>query len=361
MHRIIYFTKYTEKGPSSRYRSYQYKTILKKRFYIKYYPLFDDNYILNLYKKNKINYFNVFISYFIRILNVLKYLGTKNTIFIEYELLPYFPPILEYFFYKTNVKFILDYDDAIFHNYDHNSNSVIRLFYKNKIPTIVKYSKMTITGSPYLTNFLKKFTNNIIEIPTSINFDTYFTHKKLHFRNDNIIIGWIGSKSTSINILSIKEVFLKLSIINPKIIFKLMGFDNNLKSHLNLSNVQFYDWSEKEELNFLNDIDLGIMPLYNTPSNQGKCGFKLIQYMAMGKPTLSSPLLANMKINRDNSNLFATNEEEWINCIMDFSSNLSFYQGVGLRNQELVKKYYSVEENSFIYINIINHLYNVRD
>jgi glycosyltransferase involved in cell wall biosynthesis len=103
------------------------------------------------------------------------------------------------------------------------------------------------------------------------------------------------------------------------------------------------------------------MPLYNTPSNQGKCGFKLIQYMAMGKPTLSSPLLANVKINRDNSNLFATNEDEWINSIIDVSSNLSYYQGVGLRNQEIVKKYYSVEENSYKYINIIKQLYNVRD
>jgi hypothetical protein len=359
--KIYFFTKYSQKGPSSRYRSYQYKSILNKHFCIKYYPLFDDNYIINLYEKNKINYFKVFFAYFFRILNVLKYLGTKNIIFIEYELLPYFPPILEYFLYKTNVKFILDYDDAIFHNYDLHSNSIIRLFYKNKIPTIVKYSEMTITGSPYLTIFLNRYTNNIIEIPTSINFDTYFTNNQVYFKKDSLIVGWIGSKSTSINILSIKEVIIKLSIINPKIVFKLMGFDNNLKSKLDYSNVQFYDWSEKEELNFLIDIDLGIMPLYNTPSNQGKCGFKLIQYMAMGKPTLSSPLLANVKINRDNSNLFATNEDEWINSIIDVSSNLSYYQGVGLRNQEIVKKYYSVEENSYKYINIIKQLYNVRD
>jgi hypothetical protein len=83
--------------------------------------------------------------------------------------------------------------------------------------------------------------------------------------------------------------------------------------------------------------------------------------MAMGKPTISTPLLANVKINRDNSNLFATSEEEWINCIINFSTNLIYYKGVGIRNQEIVKKYYSIEENSIKYINIINQLYNVRD
>ena len=65
--KIYFFTKYSQKGPSSRYRSYQYKSILNKSFCIKYYPLFDDNYIINLYEKNKINYFKVFFAYFFRI------------------------------------------------------------------------------------------------------------------------------------------------------------------------------------------------------------------------------------------------------------------------------------------------------
>jgi glycosyltransferase involved in cell wall biosynthesis len=103
------------------------------------------------------------------------------------------------------------------------------------------------------------------------------------------------------------------------------------------------------------------MPLDATPFNRGKCGFKLIQYMAMGKPTLSSPLDANVKINRDNNNLFATNKKEWLDCINEFSSNLTFYKEVGLKNQEIAEKYYSVEGNSINYINIFNKLLNVRN
>ena len=118
MDKIVYFTKYTEKGPSSRYRSYQYKSYLEKEFNLQFYPLFNDDYIDNLYGNKGLNYFQLFKAYIVRIYKVLMYLGTNKIVFIEYELLPYFPPILEYLLYKTKVKYILDYDDAIFHNYD---------------------------------------------------------------------------------------------------------------------------------------------------------------------------------------------------------------------------------------------------
>ncbi len=358
---IIYFTKYTEKGPSSRYRSFQYKDILEKEFNIKYYPLFNDDYINNLYTNKEINYYQIVIAYLLRISHVLRHLGTKNLVVIEYELLPYFPSILEYLLYKTKVKFILDYDDAIFHNYDLHPNDKVRYLFSNKIHNIVKYANTVITGSPYLSSYLSKFSSKIVELPTSINYENYKSKHKLETINDFITIGWIGSKSTSVNIINILEVIRNTYRLNPKIKFRLMGFDGNLKSQLDLPNVELYNWSAKEELFFLSEIDLGIMPLEDTPFNRGKCGFKLIQYMAMGKPTLSTPLEANVKINRNNSNLFATSNEEWVECINKFISNLSFYREVGLKNKKIVEEYYSIEANSVSYIKIFNQLFNVRN
>ena len=361
MNKIIFFTKYTEKGPSSRYRSYQYKDFFEDNYKLEYYPLFNDEYIYNLYTNKRKKYFQILLAYFKRIIQVLKFIGTKNIIFIEYEFLPYFPPILEYLLKISKVKIIIDYDDAIFHNYDLNKSKIVRYFFKNKIPKIVKYSTLVITGSPYLTNYLSKFTNSIVEIPTSINFSKYKSNFKIKNTNDYITIGWIGSTSTSKNIINIKEVIVKINIIYPKVKFKFMGFDDNLKEQINISNVQFCNWSVEEEFNFLSSIDLGIMPLDLNPFNQGKCGFKLIQYMAMGKPTLSTPLEANIKINRNNYNLFATSTDEWFEKIIEFKNNLNYYKNVGLRNKGIIEKFYSIETNSIYYIKIFNQLFDVRN
>jgi glycosyltransferase involved in cell wall biosynthesis len=361
MNSIIFFTKYTEKGPSSRYRSYQFKSCFEGHFTLKYYPLFNDKYIDNLYSNKGINYFQILTAYLLRIFQVIKLIGTKNIVFIEYELLPYFPPLLEYLLHKTNVKIILDYDDAIFHNYDLHRKRIVRFLYGNKIPAIVKIANYTITGSPYLSSYLRRFSSQIIEIPTSINFASYKSNWRLKTNTDRLSVGWLGSRTTSVNIVNLVEVIKEILELNPKIRFKLMGFDNSLKSKLDHPNVEFYNWSIKDELIFLREIDLGIMPLEDNPFNRGKCGFKLIQYMAMGKPTLSTPLEANVKINRNNSNLFAITREEWVNSIIDFSNNLNEYRQVGYKNLGIIEKYYSAEVNSLEYIKIFNKLINVRN
>jgi hypothetical protein len=357
---LLFFTKYTIKGPSSRYRSYQYKFYLADYFNLDFYPLFNDEYIENLYNNKRKNYFSIFRSYINRIYDVLRILGTNKIVFIEYELLPYFPSFLEYLLYKTNVKFILDYDDAIFHNYDLHKKAFIRFLFKNKIPSIVSYSNLVISGSPYLTSYFNKYSSKVFEIPTSIILSKYSNFSQGYINNNKISIGWIGSKSTSINVIYLKDVIRKIYDFDPNVIFKFMGFDSSLRHHISFPNVEFYDWSESNELDFLNNIHLGIMPLEDTSSNQGKCGFKLIQYMAMGKPTLSSPLMANVKINRDNFNLFAIDNDDWYIEIKKFLKDISFYNSVGLKNQDIVARFYSVEGNSLKYIHLLNELANVR-
>jgi glycosyltransferase involved in cell wall biosynthesis len=356
--RIIYFTKYTKKGPSSRYRSYFYFDFLCDEFDIVFHPLFNDEYILDLYIHHTRNYSKVFIAYLKRIYSVLLCLWTKDILFIEYELLPYFPPILEKLLKLTGVRYILDFDDAVFHNYDLNSNFIIRYLLHNKIPEIAKDSSFIITGSPYLTSVLSKYNENIFEIPTSIIYNDYTANINFSEHIDsNITIGWIGSKSTSNNLIFIKELFEICSIKFPNVTFRIMGFDSSLSDLLNFQNVVFYEWKESEEFQFLSSIDIGIMPLMDTPWNKGKCGFKLIQYMAMGKPTISSPFEAHIKINRTNKNLFADSISDWVESIEQFLNNLDACSKIGFQNREIVREFYSMESNYILYKKIFNRIF----
>jgi hypothetical protein len=348
--KIIYFTKYTEKGPSSRYRSYQYIDYLKDDFDLVFLPFFNDEYIKNLYSNRKRDYIEILKCYIKRFFLVFKYLWSREIIFIEYELFPFFPPFFEYLLSRTNVKFILDYDDAIFHNYDQHDSKLVKMLFKNKISNISRNANLIITGSPYLTEYFKKFNDNVIEIPTSIILSKYNSQGRQKASSVVSSIGWIGSNSTSINILKIKDVLSRFIEHNPSIVFKFMGFDSNLKKHLENSNSLFYDWSELKEFDFLRSIDIGIMPLTDNAFNRGKCGFKLIQYMAMGKPTISSPLETNIKINRDNGNLFAVTDNQWYDSLSKMINEYDEYRNIGFSNIEIVRKYYSVEENSKKYI-----------
>lgn len=349
---IYFFTKYNLTGASSRYRTFQYLESYKNEGYkciIK--PLFSNEYI-HLLNKGERSILDIFNSYRKRMVDIL--LLRNEIVFIEYELFPYLPPVFEYVLKFNNCKIILDYDDAIFHNYD-NGKKIVTKFLKNKIPSILKIADSVITGSPYLTQFCSKYSKKVVEIPTSIDYNKYFNAEPNNQLKKEFNIGWIGSKTTSVNILSIKDAFIKFGK-NYNYKLSLIGFDKLLESELREVNYEIIEWHSSTEVDEISKFDVGIMPLEFNDFNNGKCGFKLIQYMAVGIPTISTPLEANVKINRSNNNLFANGIEEWVNSFVDVYNNKGHYYEVGMKNRLIVREYYSIQSNYKKYINEFDRL-----
>jgi len=347
--KILFFPKYNEIGPSSRYRIYQYLIAYEKAgIDVFVAPLFGENFFTN----NRIIKIGYTLYYYSRrafqLLRVYKY----DLVYIEYELFPYFPAVFEILFKVLNVKYVVDYDDAIFHNYNKSYNFLIKLFLTNKIDSVIKNATFVISGSPYLTNYVSKLNPNYIEIPTSVSKANYILKTK---KKENTIftIGWIGSRTTSVNLIKLIPAFEALS---KKIDFQLnlIGFDKNISSKLANLNVNFINWDAKTEIEEINKFNVGIMPVENTPFNQGKCGFKLVQYMACSLPTISSPLEANIKINRNKKNLHAGSTEDWISAFEKVHDNRAYFIKVGLENYSDFEKYYSTESNSASYVKIFN-------
>lgn len=351
--KLLFFTKYTEKGASSRYRSYQYMSFFKE-YHIEIYPFFDNQYN----PSRSLNFFNDFLYVFGRYLNRFKRMiniNSKDVVFLEYEFLPYLPFNL-LFFKLFKINYIVDYDDAIFHNYDLHRNKLVRYILKNKISNVIKYSQAVITGSPYLTNYAKKFSANVIEIPTSINSQKYqdIKTKKL---NNEFVIGWIGSKTTSINLISLIPAFKAFKKLHGNFEIRCIGFDKILEHHFKDLPFHIVDWDPEREIEEIKKFTVGIMPLENTPFNRGKCAFKLIQYMACGIPTISTPLEANIKVNRNNSNLFANTTEDWVNAFVKIYKNIRILNKIGEANKKIVENYYSVQSNKESYLKIIESIF----
>jgi glycosyltransferase involved in cell wall biosynthesis len=78
--------------------------------------------------------------------------------------------------------------------------------------------------------------------------------------------------------------------------------------------------------------------------------------MAMGKPTIASPLQSNIKINRENGNLFATTADQWYDSLTKMINQYDDYKNIGKSNAEIVRRYYSSEENSKVYIKLFKSI-----
>lgn len=353
--RIIFFTKYTSKGASSRLRFYQFESILNaSNFDCKYYPLFSDKYLEVLYKRSFIIYrlYEAIYCYFIRLINLFK-IKNNDIIFIEKELFPYIPPLFEYLLAKLGFNFIVDFDDAIHHNYDKNNFFLIKILLQNKIPKVMNYANQVIVGNNYLYAYSKKNNiKNVTNIPTVIDNKKYY--KKTTIDNSNIIIGWIGTPATSFFLDNILEVFEKLNSAY-KIRINLVGARHNDFEH---DFIDCIEWTEETEIASIQNFDIGVMPLRDFNSfEKGKCGYKLIQYMACGIPVIGSPIGENNIIIDEGINgFFANTNDEWEYFLEKLICDKNLRQSLGNEGYRKVQETYTTEIQGPNVIKIINEV-----
>jgi glycosyltransferase involved in cell wall biosynthesis len=105
--------------------------------------------------------------------------------------------------------------------------------------------------------------------------------------------------------------------------------------------VEILPWSEDTELELLASSRVGIMPLPDEKFERGKCGFKLIQYMGIGLPTIASPIGENNYIIENGvTGFFAASNDQWYSKIKKIL-DLGLESKMGLAGYERYKSYYS--------------------
>ena len=356
--RIVYFTKHTTAGPSSRHRSYAYHSYLEENdFAVSVHPLFPSSYLRHFYRTGNKSWLLFVYAYtrrFFQLLFIKKY----DILYIENELFPYLPFRFEKWWLRKQKHIVIDYDDAVFHNYDNSKNAWVKKGCGNKIQQLAALADVVITGSPYLTRWMLPHAREVIEIPTSLSMQQYSsaaTAKLPDAERKTFRIGWIGSATTSPFVLLVKDALLQLQeLYNMKLV--LIGFDKKLEKQLKGLHYINYEWQPHTEISLLKTCSIGIMPLPNEPFAQGKCGFKLIQYMACGLATLATPVEANIKINHGGDNLFANTIFEWYSCLAAMIQNQSFYKEVGDKNKAIAAEYYSVKNNQKVYLSLFQNI-----
>jgi glycosyltransferase involved in cell wall biosynthesis len=115
---------------------------------------------------------------------------------------------------------------------------------------------------------------------------------------------------------------------------------------VNLSGVSadIREWSESSEVQSVQSFSVGIMPLQDDPWSRGKCGYKLIQYMACGLPVVASPVGVNQEIVEHGvSGYLATSEAEWLSALRQLRSQPQLCEEFGQVGRKRVEKAYSLE------------------
>lgn len=349
--KLLFFTKYTRLGASSRLRTYQYIPYFKEKgITCEYSPLFDDQYLKNLYQKEGFNKINIFKAYLLRLLKLFT-LFRYDLVVIEKELFPYLPAFAERLLSLLKIKFIVDYDDAIFHNYDMHSNKVIKTLLKKKIACVMRHSTYVVAGNNYLHDYaVQAGAKNVALIPTVIDTDKYSVKPREKI-NKYVTIGWIGSPSTLQYLQIVKQVLNELSVQYP-IKLVIVGGKSGIGFE---GHEEVLEWSEDNEIASIQKFDVGIMPLKDEFWELGKCGYKLIQYMGCGLPVIGSPVGVNKIIIQEGVNGHKPSSQgEWKRALEQLICDNHLRESMGAKGRKIVEANYSLKGGVEEWIRVFN-------
>lgn len=357
MKKVLILTRYSRLGASSRLRSYQYLDYFKREhqgnieFFV--HSLFLDDYLLFLYQNRKVSYFATIKSYIRRFCFLLFNLKKFDVVWIEKEMFPYVPGYIERWLLRRKIV-MLDYDDAIFHNYDRHSSKFIRKILGKKFSSLVSKAQIVCCGNQYLAaQAVKAGSKQIKIIPTAINLDKY-SSASVENNNSVSVIGWIGSPATQHYLYLLVEVLQKLA---QKYRYKLYLI--GVSANFNMPGVPFeiLQWAEEKEVMLINQIDVGIMPLYNSEWEHGKCGYKLIQYMGCRKPVIASPVGINCEIIQHGENGYlASSHDEWYFYLEKLLNDKELSRKLGNKGYQCVEEKYSIQVTGPKLFKLLNDL-----
>lgn len=349
--RVLVLTKYDDMAPSSRVRFQQYfANLTAQGLELDCKPLLDNHYIRSFYQGRSVSFCYLLRCYMQRV-KVYMSCQKYDVIWLEAELFPFLPACIENLFYRfLKAPVVVNYDDAIFHRYDLNHSIITRVLLKNKIAEVMRHAHTVIVGNGYLEHYAKQAgARNVLRIPTVVNTELYqvslVTKHRLPIR-----IGWIGTPSTFKFLQPLFPVFRKLATIY-EIKVCVMGADE-----FSIPEVitECVTWSVATEIPFLQSLDIGIMPLNDTPWERGKCGYKLIQYMACGKPVIGTPLEINAEIIEDGVNGFwANTEEEWLDAFLKLCKTPELRLKMGQMGRHKAEAYYSLKATAPLIFNAL--------
>ena len=337
--KILMLPRYSREGASSRYRMYNYVPHLESEgFTCESYEMLGNDYLRRRYAGRRRFVWYIASAYAHRLAKAIR-AESYDLIWLEKEAFPYLPGWFESRLLRSSTPYVVDYDDADFHNYDQNPCWAVRKILGTKIDSIMHDAVLVVAGNPYIADRAYEAGSRRVELlPTVVDLARYPLVPPPE--KDVLTIGWIGTPITSRFLQLLRPSLEKLSR-GGRLRVLAIGAGN-----LELGEVplEIRPWSEETEVADLQRIDVGIMPLTDSPSERGKCGLKLIQYMACGRPVVGSPVGVNRDLITDGVNGFkATTHQEWIDALMVLSRDRDTRIRMGGAGRNLVEKQYCLQ------------------
>lgn len=339
--RVLALTRYGALGASSRMRYLQYLPILiAADIQVEVQSLFDDATLAARYERGGYSLVAALRCFSQRIA-ALRKRRQFDLLWIEKEALPWWPLWVESGLLR-GVPYVLDFDDAVFHNYDQHRLALVRHCFGQRLDGLMARSALVVGGNDYLAQRARDAGAPWVEVlPTVIDLARYPVPKSLQRAGQLPVptIVWIGSPSTVGYLQLLQEPLQQLAKRIP-FVLRVIGGEVDIPG----VKTECLAWTEETEVAHIASADVGVMPLLDSPWERGKCGYKLIQYMACGLPVMASPVGVNTRIVQPGVNGYlADDPQAWMQSLERLLMDAPLRMQMGEAGRHQVEQEYCVQ------------------
>lgn len=234
---------------------------------------------------------------------------------------------------RLNPRLIYDFDDAIY----------LQPGRRKALEATLAASQAVIAGNETLAAYARRFNRQVSVLPTVVDAERYRPAPRSRSPEAEVVLGWIGSDGRALELAALQPVFDALAgRYGDRVSLHIVAgrppaFEVPMRS-------RFLPWSLQASLPALQQFDIGISPLLDHEWNQGKCGLKLIQYMAAGLPAVVSPVGANREILVDGETGFlAESAPEWLDALQRLIEEDGLRARMGRCGRRRAEQVYSLQ------------------
>lgn len=343
---VLALPRYSEAAPSSRYRFGQFLPALARSgIDVEVEPLFGDWYMASLRRGERPPLSRLVGAYLGRIGGLLAR-RRPDLLWIEKELLPFLPWWLERALIGAAVPVLVDLDDCQFHRYDQHRWRWVRALLGDKIDRGMAAAGLVTAGSPYIAERAASAgAARIVTLPTAIDLTRYpAAPVSTPSRRDDFVIGWIGTPGNTRYLLELEQPLQRFAVEAKFRLVVIGGWPGALAGRFEGVAIEYRDWTETAEIAELQALDVGIMPLPDQPWERGKCGLKLLQYMASWKPAVASPVGVNTAlVEHGKTGFLARSDDDWLVALRRLNTEPVLARAMGAVGRQRIESDYALD------------------
>ncbi len=334
--RLLLAARYGALGASSRLRLAQYRPFLKAAgISTTLRPFLSDDYIRALYGKS--SRLPHIAAAYLRAPGAALAARRNDLLWIEKELLPWLPYAVERQAIGDR-PYILDFDDAWSLRYEQSHFALVRQALGQKFTRLVQGAALTITANETLYAWAQaQGAKRLLMLPTVVDLDHYpLTPEPAQ----EFTLGWVGTPLTAAYLQVIAAPLRRLAEEAPLKLLIVGAPEARLPGVA----CEHLPWSEATEAAAIARCHAGIMPLPDDEWARGKSGYKLIQYMAMGRPAIGSAIGANRQIIEHGvSGFLPRHDEDWVTQLRCLRDDAALRRSMGATARRRVAENYSLQ------------------